>query len=142
MGVQKIEHIGIAVQNLSESIDFYEKILGLTCYAVEEVPDQQVRTAFFRVGKIKIELLESTSPDGPIAKHIAKKGPGLHHLAFAVDDLQDELDHLKAKGIALIDNKPRKGAEDLNIAFLHPKSTLSVLTELCEEDKISAWGII
>src|SRR5690606_36904488 len=98
-------------------------ILGLKCYAVEEVADQKVKTAFFMVGQTKIELLESTSPDGPIGKFIDKKGEGIHHLAFAVNGLQQSLDEIKNKNIVLIDEKGRKGAEGLNIAFLHPKST-------------------
>ena len=140
MNASHIEHIGIAVNNLQETIQYYEKILGLSCYAIEEVADQKVRTAFFRIGQTKIELLESTSPYGPIAKFIEKKGPGLHHIALAVDGLQNNLDELKSKGVALIDATPRKGAEGLNIAFLHPKSTHGVLTELCEPETISSLG--
>jgi methylmalonyl-CoA/ethylmalonyl-CoA epimerase len=142
MKATHIEHIGIAVKSLDEAIPYYEKILGLSCYAVEEVKDQKVKTAFFKIGDTKIELLESTAPDGPIAKFIEKKGPGIHHMAFAVEGLQDNLDELKEKGVALIDEKPRKGAEGLNIAFLHPKSTYGVLTELCEPEKIASWGEI
>ena len=127
-----IEHIGIAVKSLEESIPYYENVLGLKCYAVEEVADQRVKTAFFMVGQTKIELLESTDPEGPIGKFIEKKGPGVHHIAFAVDDVQIMLDHAAEQGIQLIDKAPRKGAEGLEIAFLHPKSTLGVLTELCQ----------
>lgn len=127
-----IEHIGIAVANLDEAIAFYENVLGLKCYNVEEVADQKVKTAFFKVGDTKIELLESTDPEGPIGKFIEKKGEGIHHLAFAVEGLAAALPELEAKGVRLIDKTPRKGAEGLNIAFLHPKSTFSVLTELCE----------
>lgn len=134
MNIQKIEHIGIAVKNLEESIKYYEEILGLKCYAVEEVADQKVKTAFFMVGETKIELLESTSPDGPIAKFIEKKGEGVHHIAFATDNLQEKLDELSSKGIQLIDKQPRKGAEGLMISFLHPKSTYGVLTELCSKE--------
>ena len=126
-----IEHLGIAVQNLEEAIRYYEDVLGLTCYAIEEVPDQKVKTAFFQVGQTKIELLESTSPDGPIGKFIEKKGAGIHHIAFAVNKVEDALAVVKEKGVQLIDEKPRKGAEGLEIAFLHPKSTFGVLTELC-----------
>jgi methylmalonyl-CoA/ethylmalonyl-CoA epimerase len=133
MNATHIEHLGIAVANLEESIKYYEEVLGFKCYSVEEVKDQKVKTAFFKVGQTKIELLESTSPDGPIGKFIEKKGPGIHHIAFAVEGLQESLDEVKAKGIQLIDEKPRPGAEGLNIAFLHPKSTHGVLTELCEE---------
>jgi methylmalonyl-CoA/ethylmalonyl-CoA epimerase len=132
MNITHIEHIGIAVKNLEESIKYYENILGLKCYAVEEVTDQKVKTAFFMVGQTKIELLESTSPEGPIAKYIEKKGEGIHHLAFACTNLADTLTEVEGKGIQLIDKTPRKGAEGLEIAFLHPKSTGSVLTELCE----------
>jgi len=127
-----IEHIGIAVRSLEESIPYYEKTLGLKCYSVEEVVDQKVKTAFFKVGQTKIELLEATSDESPIAKFIAKKGPGVHHIAFAVNDLESKLKEVDEKGIQLIDKKPRKGAEGLDIAFLHPKSTFGVLTELCE----------
>jgi methylmalonyl-CoA/ethylmalonyl-CoA epimerase len=128
-----IEHIGIAVKSLETAIPYYEQVLGLTCYSIEEVADQKVKTAFFMVGQTKIELLESTSEDGPIAKFIEKKGEGIHHLAFAVNGLADVLPETEAKGIQLIDKQPRKGAEGLQIAFLHPKSTFGVLTELCEK---------
>jgi methylmalonyl-CoA/ethylmalonyl-CoA epimerase len=127
-----IEHIGIAVKNLDEQIEYYQKVLGLTCYNVEEVADQKVKTAFFMVGETKIELLESTDPEGPIGKYIEKKGEGIHHIAFAVDKAQDFLDNADKNGVQLIDKTPRKGAEGLNIAFLHPKSTHGVLTEICE----------
>lgn len=127
-----IEHIGIAVKNLEESIKYYEGVLGLKCYAIEEVADQKVKTAFFMVGQTKIELLESTSPEGTIAKFIEKKGEGVHHVAFAVENLAGTLKEVEEKGVQLIDKAPRKGAEGLNIAFLHPKSTGGVLTELCE----------
>ncbi len=129
-----IEHIGIAVENLEEAIKFYEDIIGLKCYAVEEVKDQKVRTAFFKVGDTKIELLESTDPEGPISKFISKKGPGVHHLAFAVPDTNKALEEAEGKGVSLIDTAARKGAEGLNIGFLHPKSTLGVLTEFCSGD--------
>jgi methylmalonyl-CoA/ethylmalonyl-CoA epimerase len=118
-----IEHIGIAVTNLNDAINFYEKVLGLTCYNIEEVPDQKVRTAFFMVGQTKIELLESTDPEGPIGKFIAKKGEGIHHIAFSVEKIEEQLIYAAEQGITLIDCKPRKGAEGLDIAFLHPKST-------------------
>jgi methylmalonyl-CoA/ethylmalonyl-CoA epimerase len=126
-----IEHIGIAVNSLEEAIPYYEKVLGLECYAIEEVADQQVRTAFFRIGDTKIELLESTAPDGPIGKFIQKRGPGVHHLAFAVENVGESLKHAAASGIRLIDEVPRSGAEGLRIGFLHPGSTQGVLTELC-----------
>ena len=126
-----IEHIGIAVNSLEESIPYYEKVLGLECYAIEEVADQKVRTAFFKVGETKIELLESTDPEGPIGKFIEKKGPGVHHLAFAMDNVGKALQDAADQGVRLIDEKPRKGAEGLQIGFLHPKSTQGVLTEFC-----------
>jgi methylmalonyl-CoA/ethylmalonyl-CoA epimerase len=130
-----IEHIGIAVKNLDESIAWYEKFLGLKCYTIEEVAEQKVRTAFFLLGQTKIELLESTDPEGPIGKFIEKKGEGIHHIAFAVKDLENALTDAENMGVQLIDHKPRKGAEGLSIGFLHPRSTFGVLTELCEEKK-------
>lgn len=126
-----IEHIGIAVKNLNDAIPFYEKVLGLTCYAVEEVKDQKVKTAFFMVGQTKIELLESTDPEGPIGKFIEKKGEGIHHIAFAQEDVATSLKAAEENGVQLIDKNPRKGAEGLNIGFLHPKSTFGVLMEFC-----------
>ncbi len=128
-----IEHIGIAVKTLEEAIPYYRNLLGTACYAIEEVKDQKVRTAFFQVGETKIELLESTDPEGPVGKFIEKKGEGIHHIAFAVKGLEGALEDAKDNGIRLIDEKPRKGAEGLHIAFLHPKSTFGVLTELCED---------
>lgn len=132
-----IEHIGIAVENLEVAIKYYEDVLGLECYAIEEVADQKVKTAFFKVGDTKIELLETTDPEGPIGKFLEKKGPGIHHLAFAMPDVEKALKDAEAKGVRLIDQNPRKGAEGLNIGFLHPKSTFGVLTEFCSssEDK-------
>lgn len=135
MSVNYIEHIGIAVKNLDQAINYYENILGMKCYAVEEVTDQKVKTAFFMVGQTKIELLESTADDGPIAKFIEKKGEGIHHLAFNVDDVAESLKNVEEKGIQLIDKAPRKGAEGLSIGFLHPKSTYGVLTEFCGKPK-------
>ncbi len=132
MELTHIEHIGIAVEDLESSIKYYEDVLGLKCYAIEEVKDQKVKTAFFKVGDTKIELLESTKSDGPIGKYIEKKGQGIHHIAFHVNGISDALKEADNKGIRLIDQQPRKGAEGLNIAFLHPKSTGGVLTELCE----------
>jgi methylmalonyl-CoA/ethylmalonyl-CoA epimerase len=128
-----IEHIGIAVKNLDEAIKFYQEVFGLECYAVEEVAEQKVKTAFFMIGQTKIELLESTDPEGPIGKFIEKKGPGIHHLAFAVGDVNTALKEAESKGIVLIDKQARKGAEGLNIGFMHPKSTFGVLTELCSK---------
>jgi len=127
-----IEHLCIAVKDLDAAIHYYETVMGLTCYAVEEVPEQKVKTAFFKVGQTKIELLQSTDPEGPVGKFIEKKGEGVHHIAFAVEGLQEKLDLAAERGVVLIDKKPRKGAEGLNIAFLHPRSTFGVLTELCE----------
>lgn len=133
MNISHIEHIGIAVENLEAAIAFYEKVYGLECYAVEEVADQKVKTAFFKVGQTKIELLESTDPEGPIGKFIANKGQGIHHLAFAVDNVGEALENAEENGVRLIDKGPRKGAEGLSIGFLHPKSTFGVLTEFCAE---------
>ena len=126
-----IEHIGIAVASLDEAIPYYEKVLGLECYAIEEVKDQKVKTAFFKVGQTKIELLESTDPEGPIGQFVEKNGGGMHHIAFAVEDVQAALNDAQAAGCQLIDKTPRGGAEGLRIGFLHPKSTFRVLTELC-----------
>lgn len=137
MKLTHIEHIGIAVKNLESSIKFYEEVLGLKCYAIEEVKDQKVKTAFFMLGDTKIELLESTDPEGPIGKFIEKKGEGVHHLAFAVEGIENALSELSEKGVQLVDQQPRKGAEGLDIAFLHPRSTGGVLTELCENKKKS-----
>ena len=132
MKISHIEHIGIAVKSLDEAIPFYENVFGLKCYNVEEVKEQKVKTAFFMVGQTKIELLESTDPEGPIGKFIEKKGEGVHHIAYAVDKIEDQLKGAEENGVKLIDQAPRKGAEGLDIAFLHPKSTFGVLTELCE----------
>ena len=134
MNISHIEHIGIAVNSLEEAIPFYENTLGLKCYAIEEVADQKVKTAFFMVGQTKIELLESTDPEGPIGKFIEKKGPGIHHLAFAVENVNNSLNELNENGVQLIDKAERKGAEGLNIGFLHPKATLGVLTEICGKE--------
>jgi len=127
-----IEHIGIAVTNLDAAISFYENVFGLKCYNIEVVAEQKVRTAFFLVGQTKIELLESTDPDGPIGKFIEKRGEGIHHIAFAVEKIEEQLVHAEKMGVKLIDTSPRKGAEGLDIAFLHPKSTSGVLIEICE----------
>lgn len=133
MNPSHIEHIGIAVKNLDEAIYFYEKILGLDCYNIEEVRDQKVKTAFFKVGQTKIELLEPTDPDSPIARFIEKRGEGIHHIAFAVSNIDRKLKEAEAKGVRLIDKVSRTGAEGMDIGFLHPKSTFGVLTELCEK---------
>ncbi|MCZ7601930.1 MAG: methylmalonyl-CoA epimerase [Melioribacteraceae bacterium] len=133
MEITHIEHIGIAVKNMDEAIKYYENVLGLKCYAIEEVTDQKVKTAFFMVGQTKIELLESTDPEGPIGKFIDRRGEGIHHIAFNVPGLENALSEINEQGIQLIDKQPRKGAEEMNIAFLHPKSTFGVLTEFCEK---------
>ena len=132
MEISHIEHLGIAVKSIDDSLPYYEQVLGLKCYNIEEVADQKVKTAFFKVGQTKIELLEPTSEESAVAKFIEKKGEGIHHIAFSVGSVQAALDEVAAKGVQLIDKAPRNGAEGLNIAFLHPKSTCSVLTELCE----------
>ena len=136
MATSHIEHIGIAVKNLKEAIKMYECIFGLSCYKIEEISDQKVRTAFFHIGQTKIELLESTDPEGPVSKFIERKGEGVHHIAFAVANLAEALMEVEAKGFQLIDKHPRQGAEGLNIAFLHPKSTGGVLLELCDDPSI------
>ena len=136
MKISHIEHIGIAVPNLEEAIKYYETVLGLKCYKTEVVEDQKVTTAFFMVGQTKIELLEATCPESTIAKFIEKNGGrgGIHHMAFAVEDgVQNALAEVQEKGVRVIDAAPRKGADGLQIAFLHPKSTEAVLTELCED---------
>jgi methylmalonyl-CoA/ethylmalonyl-CoA epimerase len=136
MNISHIEHIGIAVDNLKDAIKYYEEALGLQCYSIEEVADQKVKTAFFMVGQTKIELLESTSEDGPIGKYISKKGQGMHHIAFAVKDTNEALKVAESRGIKLVDKVARRGAEGLDIGFLHPKSTHGVLTELCSKKSV------
>ncbi|NDW19211.1 methylmalonyl-CoA epimerase [Dysgonomonas sp. 216] len=136
MDISHIEHLGIAVNSIEESLPYYEGVLGLKCYNIEVVEDQKVKTAFFKVGQTKIELLEPTSPDSTIAKFLEKKGEGIHHIAFSVaDGVANALKEVEEKGVQLIDKAPRGGAEGLSIAFLHPKSTKGVLTELCEDPK-------
>ena len=133
MNISHIEHIGIAVKSIEESLPYYETVLGFKCYAIEEVVDQKVKTAFLKVGETKLELLEPTAEDSPIAKFLENRGPGIHHIAFAVEDgVANALEECKSKKVRLIDFEPRKGAEGLNIAFLNPRSTQGVLTELCE----------
>ncbi|MFR9650891.1 MAG: methylmalonyl-CoA epimerase [Rikenellaceae bacterium] len=132
MKVSHIEHLGVAVNSLEEAIPYWENVIGLKCYAIEEVAEQKVKTAFFMLGQTKIELLEATSPDSAVAKFIDSKGPGVHHVALACENLEEQLADAEAQGIRLIDKTPRKGAEGLTIAFLHPKSTQGILTELCE----------
>lgn len=133
MKVSHIEHLGIAVKSLDEAIPYWENVLGLKCYNIEEVADQKVKTAFFKVGDVKIELLEATSPESTIAKFVETRGEGVHHVAFAVNGIEQALADVEAQGVRLIDKAPRMGAEGLSIAFLHPKSTGGVLTELCED---------
>ena len=134
MNISHIEHLGIAVKSLDEAIPYYENILGMKCYSIEEVADQKVKTAFFKVGQTKLELLEPTSDESPIAKFIEKRGEGIHHLAFAVEDgVANALAEMEGKGVRLIDKAPRKGGECMNIALMQPKSTHGVLTEFCEK---------
>lgn len=134
MNISHIEHIGIAVNNIEDSLPYYETVLGFKCYAIEDVADQKVKTAFLKVGETKLELLEPTAEESPIAKFLENRGPGIHHIAFAVEDgVANALGECKSKKVRLIDFEPRKGAEGLNIAFLNPKSTQGVLTELCEK---------
>lgn len=128
-----IEHIGIAVKNLNESILLYEKLLGVKCYAIEEVKDQRVKTAFFLIGESKIELLETTDPEGPVGKYLEKKGEGLHHIAFAVENTDIALHEAESSGLISLDKTARKGAEGMNIGFLHPKSTGGILVEFCSK---------
>ena len=130
--VKKVDHIGIAVSNLDEALKLYEEVLGLNCINTEIVEEQKVKVAFLPLGDTKVELLESTSPDGPVAKFIEKKGEGIQHIAFRVDDIEAALEEMRQKGMQLIDEKPRYGAGGAKIAFLHPKSTKGVLIELCE----------
>ena len=136
MKISRIDHLGIAVKSIEAALPYYEQALGLKCYNIEEVAEQKVRTAFLMVGEVKLELLEPMSDDSTIAKYIEKRGEGIHHLAFAVEDgVTEALAELEGQGIALIDKAPRRGAESMDIAFLHPKSTQSILTELCEPGK-------
>ncbi len=130
--VRGIDHIGIAVESIEEARAIYEKTLGLPFGGIEEVPDQGVRVAFFQAGETRIELLEPTSPESAVGRFLQKRGPGIHHLAFRVDNLEEKLASLQAEGVRLIDEKPRTGAHGTRIAFLHPKDTGGVLAELCE----------
>ena len=131
--MNKIEHIGIAVGSLEEAIPRFEKILGTPCYKTEQVESEKVKTAFFKIGQSKIELLESTDPDGVIAKFITKRGEGLHHTAYEVDDIEKEMTRLQQEGFTLLNDKPKKGADNKWVCFLHPKDTNGVLIELCQE---------
>lgn len=133
MKISHIEHLGIAVQSIDEALPYFTEVLGLECYGVEVVEDQKVKTAFLRCGEVKIELLEPTSPDSTIQKWLDKGNHGVHHVAFCVEDGVDHgLHEVESEGVRLIDKHSRKGAERLNIAFLHPKYTCGMLTELCE----------
>ena len=136
--MKKIEHIGIAVKNLEASNLLYEKLLGVSAYKEEEVASEGVKTAFFKSGPNKIELLESTTEDGPIAKFLEKKGEGIHHIAFEVDDIVAELKRLKQEGFVILNDTPKIGADNKLVAFVHPKSTNGVLVELCQEVPIRA----
>lgn len=129
----RIEHIGIAVSNLQESIEMYEQLLNTPCYKTESVDREQVATAFFKVGESKIELLEATSQDSPIAKFITKKGPGIHHIAYEVENIRAEMKRLEALGFELLSQEPKPGADNKLVCFLHPKASGGVLIELCQE---------
>lgn len=131
--MRKIEHLGIAVENLEVAIPVYEKLLNTTCYKIEAVESEGVKTAFFKIGNSKIELLEASNPDSPIAKYLEKKGPGMHHIAYDVEDIYSEISRLEKEGFKLIQSSPKNGADNKLIAFLHPKSTAGTLVELCQE---------
>lgn len=131
--MNKIEHIGIAVANLEEAIKTYTELLGTPCYKLEEVESEGVKTAFFKVGESKIELLEATKPESPIAQFIAKKGQGIHHIAFDVTNIEESMEELSQKGFQLISQAPKNGADNKKVAFLHPKTSNGVLVEICQE---------
>jgi len=133
--MDKIEHIGIAVKDLEASNTLFEKLLGVPHYKTEEVASEGVKTSFFKSGPNKIELLEATKPDSPIAKYLEKKGEGIHHVAFAVEDIVSEIERLKGEGFVVLNETPKKGADNKLVAFLHPKGTNGVLVELCQEIK-------
>lgn len=136
MKLSRIDHLGIAVKSIDEVLPYFENTLGLKCYAIEEVADQKVKTAFLKVGEVKLELLEPTSPESAVAKFLDNGGRGVHHVAFAVEDgVANALAECDAQGLRLIDKAPRPGAENMMIAFLHPKCTAGILTELCEPKK-------
>lgn len=130
--IQQIDHLGIAVQNLDESVAYYEKALGLPCHGREEVKSQKVRTAFFQTGEVHLELLEPTTPESPLAKFLEKHGEGIHHIAFRVDNIEEQLQKASDSGVKLIHEVPFEGAAQKMVAFLHPKSTHGVLTEFCQ----------
>lgn len=131
--MRKIEHLGIAVENMDEAISLYEKLLNAKCYKIESVASEGVKTAFFKIGESKIELLEATDPTSPIAKFLAKNGAGIHHIAYDVENIFDEIERLQREGFRLIQSSPKNGADNKLIAFLHPKSTAGTLVELCQE---------
>ena len=133
MKISQIEHIGIAVESIEKVLPYFENVLGLKCYKTEVVEDQKVKTAFLKVGEVKLELLEPTSPESTIAAYLEKRGQGMHHMAFRIEDgVANAIAEADAAGIRLIDKAPRKGADSMNIAFLHPKSPVGILPELCE----------
>lgn len=134
--MQNTEHIGIAVKSLAHSVPLFEKLLNTPCYKTETVASEKVNTAFFRQGETKIELLESTDPDGVIARFIEKKGEGMHHIAFEVADIEAEMERLKKEGFTLLNEKPKNGADNKLVCFLHPKTTNGILIELCQEKKL------
>jgi len=136
--MQKVEHIGIAVKSLTQSIPLFEKLLNTNCYKTEPVESEQVVTAFFKKGETKIELLESTDPEGIITRFIEKKGEGIHHIAFEVENIVQEMERLKKEGFVLLNEKPKTGADNKLVCFLHPKKTNSVLIELCQSINNSA----
>ncbi|MBN8672675.1 MAG: methylmalonyl-CoA epimerase [Chitinophagales bacterium] len=131
--MQKIEHIGIAVRSLTDAVPLFEKLLNTACYKTESVESEKVNTAFFQTGPNKIELLESSDPDGVIAKYVEKKGEGIHHIAFDVADIEAEMERLQKEGFVLLNEKPKPGADNKLVCFLHPKHTNGVLIELCQE---------
>jgi len=134
MKIKKVDHIGVAVKNISEAARFYTDILGIKMTGTEIVADQKAKVSFLPVDDTNIELLESTEPDGPVAKFIESKGEGIHHIALHVENIEEALEFMKSKGVRLIDQKPRIGARGIRIAFVHPKETRGVLLELCQED--------
>lgn len=133
--MKKLEHIGIAAKNLEEANKLFSKLFGKENYKTENVESEKVRTSFFQIGETKIELLEATNPESPIAKFIEKKGEGIHHITFEVDDIHKEMQRLKSEGFILLNDEPKKGADNKLVCFLHPKSTNGVLVEICEEIK-------
>ena len=133
--MKKIDHIGIAVKNMAESNDLFRKLMGQPHYKIEVVDSEKVATSFFQIGESKIELLEASDPESPIAKFIEKRGEGIHHIAYDVEDIYAEMERLKKEGFEIINDKPKEGADNKLICFLHPKSTNGILVELCQERK-------